>query len=186
MAGWLVAAAVAMGPAVAPAAQDSGFGPQQMSRKEGALGTNGQVRDPIDQVDDHPARISEPDPFEDRAAEKSVAVPQPAPPPVARSVPAEVLALDTNMPTRISDVLACRLEIATDRRVKLQKVAAGTVLLRWTVQPGGGVSDAEVVARRNRTDPDVLSCARRKMESWVFIHGPDAEPLKIEQAISFE
>ena len=176
---------LAVGWPLAAGAQDSGFAPQQMARKEWSLDKAGQVREPAGEPDDHATPISEPNPFEDRAAEKRVAVPAPTPPPVARSVPAEVLALDTNMPTRISEVLACRLQIATDRRVKLERVAAGTVLLRWTVQPGGGVTDAETVARK-KTDPEVLSCARRKMEEWVFIRGPGAEALHIEQTIKFE
>jgi len=178
--GWLAA----LWPA-ASQGQDSGFSPQQMARKEWSLEKAGQLRDPVTAVDDNAAPIAEPNPFEDRAAEKRVAVPTQTPPPVARAVPTEVLALDTNMPARISDVLACRLEIATDRRVRLEKVAAGTVLLRWTIQPSGGVSDAEAVARK-RTDPEVLSCARRKMEAWVFIHGPGDEPRRIEQTITFD
>jgi hypothetical protein len=159
--------------------------PEQMARKEWSLDKAGEVREPVDEVDDHATPIPAPAPLDDREAEKPVSIPAPAPPPVARAVPAEVLALDTNMPTRISEVLACRLEIATDRRVQVNKVPAGTVLLRWTVQPGGGVTGAETVARR-KTDPEVLSCARRKMEAWVFIHGPGDEPLKIEQTVKFD
>lgn len=165
-------------------AQDSGFSPEQMSRQEGSLNKAGQLRETTG-VDERAAPIVVPNPFEDRAVEKRVAVPAPAPPPPPRSVPSEVLALDTNMPARISEVLACRMEIATDRRVRVEKVAAGTVLLRWTIQPGGGVTGAETVALK-KTDPDVLSCASRKMGSWVFIHGPGDEPLRIEQTVKFE
>lgn len=185
MVSWLVAAGwLAVWPMTAHG-QNGGFAPQQMLRQEGKLGTTGQVHEPVRAVDDNAAPISEPNPFEDRAAEKRVAVPAPTPPPVATSVPSEVMALDTNMPARISDVLACRLEIATDRRVKVDKVLAGTILLRWTVKPGGGVSDAEAVAQKN-TDPAVLSCARRKMETWVFVRGPGDAPLKVEQTVKFE
>ena len=162
----------------------NGFAPQQMARKEWSLEKAGQVQQPAD-VDRLSAPIAEPEPFEDRAAETRVAGPVPAPVPAAGSVPAEVLALDTTMPARISEVLACRLEIATDRRVRVERVAAGTVLLRWTLQPGGGVTEAEAVAQ-SRTDPDILFCARRKMESWVFIHGPGDAPLRVEQTVKFD
>ena len=125
-------------------------------------------------------------PLDDRPAEKPVRVPPAAAPaPVATSVPAEVLALDSNMAARVNDVLACRLQIATDRRVRLDQVAAGTILVRWTIQPGGGVADAEVVAEK-KTDPDVLSCARRKMESWVFIRAPGGEPMHLQQSLKFD
>jgi hypothetical protein len=188
MARWVsqVLLVVAVGWPLTASAQDGTLTPQQMSRQEWSLDKAGEVRDPARDVDDQSAPISEPNPFEDRAAEKRVAVPAPTPPPgAARSVPADVLALDTNMPARINEVLTCRLKIATDRRVKLEQVAAGTVLLRWTVEPGGGVTNAETVARK-KTDPEVLSCIRRQMEEWVFIRGPGGAPMKIEQTVKFD
>src|SRR5215218_10199667 len=98
---WTLAVSLmAAWPAASPA-QDGTLTPQQMARREWSLDKAGQVQAPADDVDDHAAPIAEPNPFEDRAAEKRVAVPAPTPPPVARAVPAEVLALDTNMPTRI-------------------------------------------------------------------------------------
>jgi hypothetical protein len=183
---WLIASCASLaGGSVALAQQDAAFGPQQMSTQEGSLESSGDVKEPA-AVDEHAAPIAPADPVDGRTLEKPVAVPPPAAAPVSRGVPAEVLALDTNMPARVTELLACRMEIATDRRVRLEQVAAGTVLLRWTVQPGGGVTGAETVARRRRTDPEVLSCARRKMEAWVFIRAPGGEPLAIEQTLKFD
>src|SRR5688572_27403201 len=67
----LIGCLAALWPAAAPA-QDSGFSPQQMARKEWSLDKSGQVRDTTD-VDERGAPIAEPSPFEDRAAEKRVA-----------------------------------------------------------------------------------------------------------------
>jgi hypothetical protein len=160
------------------------FRPEQVDAREGSLQQSGTVKETAP-VDEHAASIPPANPLGEVSAEKPVAIPPPPPVPVARGVPSEVLALDTTMPARVSELLACRLEIATDRRVRLQDVAAGSVLLRWTVQPGGGVTDAETVARR-RTDPEVLSCVRRKMEAWLFIRAPGGEPLAIQQTLKFD
>src|SRR6185436_6572304 len=170
-------------------AQDAGtkFKVEQMSRQEGSVHQAGEVQDQRGDVDDHSAPVTEPNPVTGGKKEEPVTMPpQPPPPRVAHSVPAEVLALDTNMPARVTELLACRLEIATDRRVRLDKVAAGTVLLRWTVQPGGGVTDAETVAQRRKTDPELLSCVRHKMEGWIFIRAPGGEPLPIQQTLKFD
>jgi hypothetical protein len=183
VAGWTMVLLLGAAPALA---QDAGSAsPQQMARHEWSLDKAGQVRDPRGDVDDHAAPIPEPNPLPGKKGEQPVSLPAPPPLPVARSVPAEVLALDTNMPARVTDLLACRMEIATDRRVRLNQVQAGTVLLRWTVQPGGGVTGAETVAQR-KTDPEVLSCVRRKMESWVFIRAPGGTPLAIQQTLKFD
>jgi hypothetical protein len=184
---WLIAscASVAGGSAALARQDAAAFGPQQMSAQQGSLESSGDVKEPA-AVDEHAAPIPPADPVDGRTLEKPVGVPPPAAVRVSRGVPAEVLALDTNMPARVTELLACRMEIATDRRVRLDQVAAGTVLLRWTVQPGGGVTGAETVAKSRRTDPEVLSCARRKMEAWVFIRAPGGEPLPIEQTLKFD
>ena len=163
---------------------DASFQPAKMAAQEGSLQQSGEVQQ-TGPVDEHAAPIAKPAPLGEARAEQPVEVPPPPPVPVSRGVPAEVLALDTTMPARVSELLACRLQIATDRRVRVEDVPASSVLMRWTVQPGGGVSNAEVVAQR-RTDPEVLSCVRRKMESWVFIRAPGGEPLAVEQTLKFD
>jgi hypothetical protein len=165
-------------------AQTDAFRLDRVDRRESSLEQTGQFK-ATEPVDESAAAIPAAAPLGEASAEKPVGLPAPPPVPVARSVPAEVLALDTTMPARVSELLACRLEIATDRRVRLQDVAASSVLLRWTVQPGGGVTNAETVAQR-RTDPEVLSCVRRKMEAWLFIRAPGGEPLAIQQTLKFD
>jgi hypothetical protein len=160
------------------------FKAEQMSDREGSLDKTGELRG-TESVDEHATSIPAPAALPPARAEKPLEVPPPPPVPVAQGVPAEILALDTNMPARVTDLLACRMQIATDRRVRLQEVTAGDVLLRWTVQPGGGVTNAEVVAKRD-TDPEVLSCVRRKMEAWVFIRAPAGAPLVIQQPLKFD
>jgi hypothetical protein len=173
---WLIAA-----PAGAQALQ----GLNESAIRDLSPRASGVVETPTS-LDDRAATIPAPASFDQRTAERPVAAPEPGPEPapVHRRLPAEVLALDSNMGEKVNDVLACRLEIAADRRVPVEEVAAGLVLLRWTVQPGGGVEGAEVVAQ-HRTDPDVLSCAKRKVESWIFVRAPGGEPLAIEQPLNF-
>jgi hypothetical protein len=166
-------------------AQETITTPQQLSRSEFSLDKSGELRTPSSDVEDLATEIAAPAPLaEEERAERPVSGPEAETVPATQPLPAEVLALDSNMAARVNDVLACRLEIATDRRVPVSKVAAGSVLLRWTVTPSGAVEGAEVVATRS-TDPDVLSCARRKVESWVFVRAPDGQPLHIQQPLRF-
>lgn len=185
------AAPVAWLLAVAPGACAQGLVAQEGSplpslpRSELSLDKSGDLQTPTD-LDQRTRPIAPPTSFDDEeASERSVTVPAASPPPTSQSIPTEVLALDSNMAARVNDVLACRLEIATDRRVPVSQVPAGSVLLRWTITPGGTVTAAEAVATR-KTDPDVLSCARRKVESWVFVRAPGGQPLLIQQPLRFD
>jgi hypothetical protein len=174
---WFVGAAA---PACAQGlAQNS---PQQMASSEFSLRKAGELQEPSD-LDARAAPIPAPQPADD-SREKAVAMPVATRSPVPGSLPTEVMALDSNLSARVNEVLACRLEIASDRRVRLEDVPADTILLRWTVQPGGGVTGAEAVAEK-ATDPDILSCAKRKMEAWLFIRAPGGEPLAVEQSVRF-
>jgi hypothetical protein len=193
---WLLGAVVGFGGAAGPAlalpddvvviSQEGS--PEQMARREFNLRKTGEFQTTTD-LKDRGAPIHRPAPTDEKPKERSVGdAPVPTPPPrtVTQPLPAEVLALETNMPARVTDVLACRLEIAADRRVPVERVAAGSILLRWTVKPDGTVGTNEAVAQRGRTDPEVLSCARRKMGSWLFLRAPGGEPLNIEQALKFD
>ncbi len=64
-------------------------------------------------------------------------------------------------------VANCRIEVARRRRVAPAQVAAGTVVLRFTVEPSGRVRDAEAVSAVN-TDLDVAACAKRVVSEWTF------------------
>ena len=158
--------------------------PKELAHSEFSLKKAGDVQTPSD-VEERAATIPAPQSFDQTTGERPVAAQPPAPVPVAQGLPAEVLALDSNMGAKVNDVLACRLEIAADRRVKVENVPAGQVLARWTLEPSGAVDAVEVVARQP-TDPDVLSCARRKIASWLFVRAPGGAPLHIEQPLAFQ
>jgi len=64
-------------------------------------------------------------------------------------------------------VANCRIEVARRRRVAPAHVSAGTVVLRFTVEPSGRVRDAEAVWADN-TDLDVAACAKRVLSEWTF------------------
>jgi hypothetical protein len=64
-------------------------------------------------------------------------------------------------------VANCRIEVARRRRVALAQVSAGTVLLRFTIEPSGRVRDAEAVSA-DHTDLAVAACAKRVLSEWTF------------------
>ena len=64
-------------------------------------------------------------------------------------------------------VANCRIEVARRRRVAPAQVSAGSVVLRFTVEPSGRVHDAEAVSAIN-TDLDVAACAKRVLSEWTF------------------
>jgi hypothetical protein len=99
-------------------------------------------------------------------------VPLPPPPDMSAERPAPVrptvaIAPDPDMDRRLNDLRVCRFDIASERHVAAARVRVGEVELRWTVVPDGSVEQAEVVAVR-ATDPDVMSCMKRKMDGWRF------------------
>jgi outer membrane biosynthesis protein TonB len=61
----------------------------------------------------------------------------------------------------------CRVEVARRRQVAPAHVAAGTVLLRFTVETSGRVRDAEAVSETN-TDLELAACAKRVLSDWRF------------------
>ena len=64
-------------------------------------------------------------------------------------------------------VANCRIEVARRRRVAPTQVLAGSVVLRFTVEPSGRVRDAEAVSQTN-TDLEVAACAKRVLSNWTF------------------
>jgi len=64
-------------------------------------------------------------------------------------------------------VANCRIEVARRRRVAPAQVAAGNVVLRFTIEPSGRVRDAEAVSAVN-TDLEVAACAKRVLSEWTF------------------
>ena len=64
-------------------------------------------------------------------------------------------------------VANCRVEVARRRQVAPARLAAGSVLLRFTVETSGRVRDAEAVSETN-TDLEVAACAKRVLSDWRF------------------
>jgi hypothetical protein len=64
-------------------------------------------------------------------------------------------------------VAGCRIEVARRRQVAPAKVAAGSVRLRFIVEPNGRVHEAEAVAASG-TDYEVAACAKRILSEWAF------------------
>jgi hypothetical protein len=71
-------------------------------------------------------------------------------------------------------VAECRVEVARRRRISAAKVAVGTVVLRFTVEPSGRVRDAEAVSATD-TDLEVAACAKRVLSEWVFARHASGE-----------
>jgi hypothetical protein len=61
----------------------------------------------------------------------------------------------------------CRVEVARRRQVAPASLAAGTVLLRFTVEASGRVRNAEAVSETN-TDLELAACAKRVLSEWRF------------------
>jgi hypothetical protein len=64
-------------------------------------------------------------------------------------------------------VAGCRIEVARRRQIPPSKVAAGSVRLRFVVEPNGRVHDAEAMSAKD-TDHEVAACAKRILSEWSF------------------
>ncbi|HEY7370622.1 MAG TPA: hypothetical protein VIF57_00480 [Polyangia bacterium] len=64
-------------------------------------------------------------------------------------------------------VVACRVEVARRRRVPPAKVAAGSVVVRFTIEKSGRVREAEALSALD-TDLEVAACAKRVLSQWTF------------------
>ena len=80
-------------------------------------------------------------------------------------------------------VNACRVEVARRRRVTPDKVAAGTVVVRFTIEESGRVHDAEAVSESG-TDLEVAACAKRVLSGWLFAKR-SAGPITVERTYKF-
>jgi TonB family protein len=75
----------------------------------------------------------------------------------------------TELDVRPTDdaVAACRVEVARRRKLPPAKIAAGTVVVRFTIDRSGRVHDAEALSAAD-TDLEVAACAKRVLSQWVF------------------
>jgi hypothetical protein len=64
-------------------------------------------------------------------------------------------------------VASCRIEIARRRQVPPAKVAAESVVVRFTIERSGRVRNAEALSATG-TDLEVAACAKRVLSEWVF------------------
>ena len=64
-------------------------------------------------------------------------------------------------------VAACHVEVARRRQLPPAKIAARTVVLRFTIEKSGRVRDAEALSA-DGTDLEVAACAKRVLSEWVF------------------
>jgi hypothetical protein len=160
-------------------------GAREVGKSEASLQTTGQFLLPgsVDQLGSA-IRPADSVPPTTTDSERSVAT-RGEPSQVSDELASPVMALDSNMSARVNELLACRMEIAVDRRTPVSRVLAGTLLLRWTVRPEGAVADSEVVALKD-TDPDVLACVKRKMNAWTFARPPGSGSLRVEQHLTFK
>jgi outer membrane biosynthesis protein TonB len=140
--------------------------PAGLAGLDAAMNATGRVGDPWKRSDPPIAAGSVPeDPYSQRhspeTAARAVRSDGHAPP-----APSGDLSEQEYRQTDVA-VSNCRVEVARRRQVALARVAAGTVLLRFTVEPSGRVRDAEAVSEID-TDLELAACAKRVLSDWRF------------------
>jgi len=101
----------------------------------------------------------------------------------APGAPAPTAADDVELERTDGAVAACRIEVARRRRVPPAKVAAGTVVLRFTIEKSGQVREAEALSAVD-TDLEVAACAKRVLSGWTFTKRA-RDPLVVERSYRF-
>jgi len=84
---------------------------------------------------------------------------------------------------RREELRGCRGVVAVQRKLPPRRIDAGRIELRFALQPDGGVAGLEVVAL-SPTDPDVLSCVKRKVAGWRFPAGDSPGPRPVTEQLS--
>lgn len=97
-------------------------------------------------------------------------------PPLPRQVEQQVTA-------RLRGLSVCRRDVAHDRHVPAAQLAAGSLLLRWTIDVVGRVSGPEVI-EQTPVDPAIMECVKRTIATWTFAP-PDKGPLPVERHYRF-
>jgi hypothetical protein len=103
-----------------------------------------------------------------------------APPPPG-VIPEKLLAAE--IATKFEPLDVCRIDVARGKQVRTRDVEAHRLTLRWTIQPTGRVTAAEVVAT-TAVDAEVLDCVKRRMTGWTFSR-PSGGPLPVEHVLEF-
>jgi hypothetical protein len=119
--------------------------------------------------------------------EKPVTVPHDATDAGTRTVspPKEVLPplLQQLVTARLRSLGRCRRDVARDKHVPAAQLAAGAMLLRWTIDATGTVSAPEVV-EQTPVDPAIMDCVKRTIAGWTF-SPPDKGRLSVERHYQF-
>lgn len=84
---------------------------------------------------------------------------------------------------RRDELRGCRGTVAMQRKVPSRRIEAGRVELRFDLLPDGSVSGLEVVSL-SPTDPDVLSCVKRRIAEWRFPPGDSPAATAVSERIS--
>jgi hypothetical protein len=117
--------------------------------------------------------------------EKRVIAPKEAANAPGRSEPQEVIPrpIQQQITGHLHGLAQCRRDAARDRHVPTAQLAAGALLLRWTIDVTGTVSTPEVV-EQTPVDPAIMDCVKRTIASWTFAP-PDKGPLAVERPYQF-
>jgi hypothetical protein len=84
---------------------------------------------------------------------------------------------------RLAALNECPSEVARHKRIGLGAASAGKLTLRWTIRPGGQVSDTAVVVR-SPANGHVMDCVKRQMSSWLF-PPPSGGEMRLERPFAF-
>jgi hypothetical protein len=85
--------------------------------------------------------------------------------------------------SRFAALQECPTEVARHKRISLGAASAGRLTLRWTISPGGQVTETAVVAM-SQVNPYVMDCVKRHMSGWLF-PPPEGGPVRVERRFSF-
>jgi hypothetical protein len=85
----------------------------------------------------------------------------------ANAPPRSIGADDEELRRTDGAVADCRVEVARRRKLPPAKVAAGTVVVRFTIEKSGRVREAEALSAVD-TDLEVAACAKRVLSDWKF------------------
>ena len=85
--------------------------------------------------------------------------------------------------TRFEPLALCRIDVAREKQLRAGEVEADRLTLRWTIEPTGKVTAAEVVGT-TAVDADVLDCVKHQMTAWTFSR-PSGGPLPVERVFQF-
>ena len=85
--------------------------------------------------------------------------------------------------TRFEPLALCRIDVARAKRLRAEEIEADRLTLRWTIEPTGKVTGAEVVGT-TAVDADVLDCVKHQMTAWTFTR-PSGRPLPVEREFQF-